>query len=249
MPVLNTKSDFMSKIYIKKELCWFAGNFILALLLFGLIFGFLTTDYEMNDILGIVSRIIGPISLPRYIWGYQKYGLFLLFFIPYILFLLFRIIFKKLSFKKYFFLSAFVSTALYIFITPWVFSCDVKNNDLDQGYFKTRYSVCFNLMVSPISPRLYSVIEIKNVDFGSFEVFDDDNEYAKDKNSIFYGFVQSPCPDCYWFVAYPEKKIEGVDPKTFEILKDGYARDKNNCYRFGERVDCKLVPSGLSDPL
>lgn len=248
---LKYKSDFMSKIYTKitkKELFWFVGNIILAILIFGFIFGFFVTDYDIDDLFGIMIRIIGPISLPVYIWGYKQYWLFILFFLPYILFLLFRTIFKKLSVKKCFYLSAFVSVLLYIFITPLVFSCDVKNNDLDEGYFKTSYSVCFNLMVSPISPRSYDVVEIKNADFDSFEVFDENNKYAKDKNSVYFGFVRTFCPDCYWFVADPEKKIEGADPKTFEILEDGYARDKNNCYKSGEPIDCEFLISSSTMP-
>ena len=66
--------------------------------------------------------------------------------------------------------------------------------------------------------------KITEIDRQSFELLD--YHYAKDKNHVFYD----------------ENIIEGADAPTFKHIdgtQDG--KDKNFCYRYGEKVDCKIL--------
>ncbi|BBM52608.1 hypothetical protein JMUB3935_1587 [Leptotrichia trevisanii] len=61
----------------------------------------------------------------------------------------------------------------------------------------------------------YDSDKILNADVNSFVVLDKENGYAKDKNLVYYF----------------GKKIEGANPKTFEIISDGmYSKDDKNVY-------------------
>jgi hypothetical protein len=65
--------------------------------------------------------------------------------------------------------------------------------------------------------------EIDGVDLATFEFplpKGTDADYAKDKQSV------------YW----RGNKVDGVDPKTFEILDSGYVRDALNVYRSGTLI-------------
>lgn len=66
--------------------------------------------------------------------------------------------------------------------------------------------------------------KIAVIDRATFELLD--YHYAKDKTHVFYD----------------ETIIEGADASTFKHIEgtqDG--RDKNFCYRYGEKVDCKIL--------
>lgn len=66
--------------------------------------------------------------------------------------------------------------------------------------------------------------KIPSIDRQSFELLD--YHYAKDKYHVYYD----------------ENIIEGADTKTFYHIdgtQDG--KDANNCYRWGEKVDCKVL--------
>lgn len=66
--------------------------------------------------------------------------------------------------------------------------------------------------------------KVLSIDRNSFQFLD--YHYAKDKFHVYYD----------------ENIIEGADAKTFvhlEGTQDG--KDKNNCYRWGEKVDCKVL--------
>jgi hypothetical protein len=53
-----------------------------------------------------------------------------------------------------------------------------------------------------------------------------DYHYGKDKNHAYYD----------------EQIIEGADAKTFHHLEGTQdAKDRTNCYRWGEKVDCKVL--------
>ena len=64
-----------------------------------------------------------------------------------------------------------------------------------------------------------SVIEIDKHDFETFTVLDNE-DYARDKNSVFY----------------IGKTINSADPKTFEVLSNGYSKDINNVFLDVEKV-------------
>jgi len=67
----------------------------------------------------------------------------------------------------------------------------------------------------------------KRIQYIDRETFEDlDYHYGKDKNHVYYD----------------EHIIEGADAKTFyhiEGSQDG--KDANNCYRWGEKVECKVL--------
>ncbi len=46
-------------------------------------------------------------------------------------------------------------------------------------------------------------------------------KYKKDKNNVYRD----------------ETLLEWADPNTFELLDNWYVRDKNNCYKYTEKVD------------
>ena len=62
------------------------------------------------------------------------------------------------------------------------------------------------------------------IDYNTFHYLD--YHYAIDKNNVYYD----------------DKIIEGADASSFKHIdgsQDG--RDKNSCYRYGEKVDCKVL--------
>ena len=61
-------------------------------------------------------------------------------------------------------------------------------------------------------------------DARSFRIIDADGRYVRDRNNVYLD----------------NKKIEGADPSTFEILKKDnitYAKDKNNIYYWGNKIE------------
>ena len=80
---------------------------------------------------------------------------------------------------------------------------------LNQFYLKDDKNVFFNDE------------KILGADANSFIALDKENRYAKDKNSVYY-FGQ---------------KVEGANPKTFEVISDGeYSKDDKNVYASGEII-------------
>ena len=80
---------------------------------------------------------------------------------------------------------------------------------LNQFYLKDDKNVFFNDK------------KILGADANSFIALDKENGYAKDKNSVYY-FGQ---------------KVEGANPKTFEVISDGeYSKDDKNVYASGEVI-------------
>ena len=80
---------------------------------------------------------------------------------------------------------------------------------LNQFYLKDDKNVFFNDE------------KILGADANSFIALDKENGYAKDKNSVYY-FGQ---------------KVEGANPKTFEVISDGeYSKDDKNVYASGEVI-------------
>ena len=65
---------------------------------------------------------------------------------------------------------------------------------------------------------------VSYVDYGSFRYLD--YNYAVDKNNVYYD----------------DQIIKGADAKTFKHIEGSQdGKDKNGCYRYGEKVDCKVL--------
>ena len=65
---------------------------------------------------------------------------------------------------------------------------------------------------------------VSYVDYASFRYLD--YHYAIDKNNVYYD----------------DQIIEGADSKTFKHIEGSQdGKDKNGCYRYGEKVDCKVL--------
>lgn len=100
---------------------------------------------------------------------------------------------------------------------------------------------------------LYNDTIIENADISSFEIIN--FNWAKDKNTVYYNGRPVSNIDSKTFryldyhyavdksyVYYDDQIIEGADAATFKHIngtQDG--KDKNNCYRYGEVVDCKTL--------
>ena len=118
---------------------------------------------------------------------------------------------------------------------------EINNGVLGNGFRKKGNSIYFEDSL------------MKDVDSKSFEVID--WEWEKDKNHYYY---QGKCIneidketfiilDYHYSkdknnVYYEDKIIEGADPVTFKHIEgtqDG--RDKNHCYNYGTRINCKFI--------
>ncbi|MBK9801281.1 MAG: DKNYY domain-containing protein [Bacteroidetes bacterium] len=65
---------------------------------------------------------------------------------------------------------------------------------------------------------------ILEIDYPTFKLLD--YHYSIDKNHVYYD----------------DKIIEGADAKTFKYIDGSQdAKDKNSCYRYGEKVDCNVL--------
>ena len=97
--------------------------------------------------------------------------------------------------------------------------CKQKNIDpntveeLNKGYIKDNYNVYWSSMID------CSLQKLENADSNSFKALN--NYFGKDKNNVYVG----------------NKKIEGSDPVSFEIIEVpgvsswGCAKDKNGTYK------------------
>lgn len=99
----------------------------------------------------------------------------------------------------------------------------------------------------------YNDTIIGNADVSSFEIIN--FHWAKDKNSVYFNGKPISIIDSKTFryldyhyavdkfyVYYDDQIIEGADAATFKHIdgtQDG--KDKNYCYRYGERVDCNVL--------
>ncbi len=112
---------------------------------------------------------------------------------------------------------------------------------LNLGFSKDKFYVYRNdSIVENADPKTFLIINwmwskdkksffyqgkmIPYIDYATFQYLD--YNYAVDKNNVYYN----------------EQIIKGADAKTFKHLdgsQDG--RDKNGCYRYGEKVDCNVL--------
>ena len=72
--------------------------------------------------------------------------------------------------------------------------------------------------------------KLSHVDIESFKIFNGQKDYIgvyfKDKNGVYFSLGE---------ILF--EKIDIKIPKSFEILADGYAKDKNNIYFYGEKIE------------
>jgi len=94
---------------------------------------------------------------------------------------------------------------------------------------------------------------VKNADPKTFQIIN--WIWSKDKTSFFYQGKLIPYIDYTTFqyldyhyaidknnVYYDDQIIKGADAKTFKHIEGSQdGKDKNGCYRYGEKVDCKVL--------
>ena len=117
----------------------------------------------------------------------------------------------------------------------------VEQNQLCCGFTKDSTNIYYNDTI------------LKSADLNSFKVLN--FNWAKDTNSVYFNGKPIPTIDSKTFryldyhysidksnVYYDDQIIEGADATTFKHIdgtQDG--KDKNFCYRYGEKVDCKVL--------
>ncbi|MCK4636112.1 MAG: DKNYY domain-containing protein [Candidatus Moranbacteria bacterium] len=148
----------------------------------------------------------------------------------------------KKFFKKY-------KIVIFILFITFIVIINLKFN-IGKNYYRSLFSVYIKVtppmdLVDNPSPRY---IKIRNVNLTSFKVL---SEYhGTDKNNVYYEWfiLQDADPKTFKSldyeygkdknnVFYHLKKMENADTETFEVLdRIFYAKDKNNCYKNGEKV-------------
>ncbi|VAV86225.1 hypothetical protein MNBD_BACTEROID02-877 [hydrothermal vent metagenome] len=98
---------------------------------------------------------------------------------------------------------------LIIFVLTFLISCN-------SGYQKEKGKWVWISYDEAVGKR---VNQIDEHDFESFQILDDEN-YAKDKNSVFH----------------IRNKIKNADPNYFELIDNGYSKDKYSVYLDDEMV-------------
>ena len=83
-------------------------------------------------------------------------------------------------------------------------------NILNAGYFKEKNIIYFTDEMEDSEKREV----VKNVDFGTFKIFEEDNNFSKDKNNVFY----------------KNKKVQNADVNSFQIEDFLIAKDKNSVF-------------------
>ncbi len=112
---------------------------------------------------------------------------------------------------------------LYLFIISMTaFACRGIMNPSDP-YFKVVNKVYYRI------PRNL-ILELQDVDVNTFKTFKtisrttsscEDNDYGKDSKNVYF----------------KNFKIKGADAESFEMLEQGYFRDKRYVYFHGERLE------------
>lgn len=118
---------------------------------------------------------------------------------------------------------------------------EIDNGILGNGFKKVDNKIYFeDSLMKDIDPKSFEVIDwewekdknhyyyqgkcIEEIDKETFIILD--YHYSKDKNNVYY----------------EDKIIKGADATTFKHIEgtqDG--RDKNHCYNYGTRIDCKFI--------
>ena len=86
----------------------------------------------------------------------------------------------------------------------------LSGNILNAGYFKEKNIIYFTDEMEDSEKREV----VKNVDFGTFKIFEKNDNFAKDKNNVFY----------------KNKKVQNADVNSFQIENFLIAKDKNSVF-------------------
>ena len=81
---------------------------------------------------------------------------------------------------------------------------------INAGYIKEKNTIYFTDETT--EPEKKEIV--KNVDFRTFKIFEEDDDFARDKNNIYY----------------KNKKVENVDVNSFQVEDFYFAKDKNNTF-------------------
>ena len=81
---------------------------------------------------------------------------------------------------------------------------------INAGYIKEKNTIYFTDETT--EPEKKEIV--KNVDFRTFKIFEEDDDFARDKNNIYY----------------KNKKVENVDVNPFQVEDFYFAKDKNNTF-------------------
>ena len=81
---------------------------------------------------------------------------------------------------------------------------------INAGYIKEKNTIYFTDETT--EPEKKEIV--KNVDFKTFKIFEEDDDFARDKNNIYY----------------KNKKVENVDVNSFQVEDFYFAKDKNNTF-------------------
>ena len=81
---------------------------------------------------------------------------------------------------------------------------------INAGYIKEKNTIYFTDETT--EPEKKEIV--KNVDFRTFKIFEENDDFARDKNNIYY----------------KNKKVENVDVNSFQVEGFYFAKDKNNTF-------------------
>ena len=81
---------------------------------------------------------------------------------------------------------------------------------INAGYIKEKNTIYFTDETT--EPEKKEIV--KNVDFKTFKIFEENDDFARDKNNIYY----------------KNKKVENVDVNSFQVEDFYFAKDKNNTF-------------------
>ena len=81
---------------------------------------------------------------------------------------------------------------------------------INAGYIKEKNTIYFTDETT--EPERKEIV--KNVDFRTFKIFEENDDFARDKNNIYYR----------------NKKVENVDVNSFQVEGFYFAKDKNNTF-------------------
>ena len=86
----------------------------------------------------------------------------------------------------------------------------LSGNVMNAGYFKEKNRIYFTDEMKDLDKKEI----VKNVDFRTFKIFEENDNFAKDKNNVYY----------------KNKKVENVDVNSFQIESFLIAKDKNSVF-------------------
>ncbi len=122
---------------------------------------------------------------------------------------------------------------LYYFSISYVFDCYINDNIWGQSYFKGKYKVCYT---ANLGDPCFQYTSKVSADFGSFvSLGKNEDAYAKDGKKVFYPYTKIDL--CSVNLDRINDGVPNANPSTFEVLEKGYAKDKNNFYKDGEKFE------------